>query len=108
MASPLNKFKQISLVFASLFILALATFGQSLNLNKASFQNKNEDQCISAFLVDDLDDDIDTEQVSSFHQLHFIQLPTPFVNLQDQSFTSVAPRSSSPIPFYLKIQNLRI
>jgi len=108
MTKPLNRFKQISLVIASLFILALAVSGQSLNLNKASFQNKNQSECISTFLADDLDDDIDTEQISSIHQLHFIQLPSSFANLQVQSFISIAPQGNSQIPFYLKIQNLRI
>jgi hypothetical protein len=106
MTKPLNKFKQISLVFTSLFIFTLAISGQSINVSKAS-QQKNQGELIAVF-TDDLDDDLDTEQISSIHQLHFIQLPTPFANLQDRTFTSAARHSNSQIPFYLQIQNLRI
>jgi hypothetical protein len=107
MTKPLNKCKRISLVFASLFIFTLAISSQSFNLDKAS-QQKNQGELITTFTDDLDDDDLNTEQISSIHQLHFIQLPTPLTCLQDRTFISVAPSSSSQIPFYLKIQNLRI
>jgi hypothetical protein len=105
MTKPLNKLKRVSLVFASFFIFTWAIAGQSFNLDKAS-QQKNQREFITAF-SDDLDD-VDTEEISCIHQLHFIQLPTPVASLHDRTFTSVVLHSSSQIPFYLKIQNLRI
>jgi hypothetical protein len=106
MTKPLNKFKRISLIFASVFIFTLAVSGQAFNLNKAS-QQKNQGELTATF-TDDLDDDVVTEQVSAIHQLHFIQVLTPFTCVQDRTFNSVVHDSSSQIPFYLKIQNLRI
>jgi hypothetical protein len=104
---PLNKFKQTSLVFASLFILAFSISGQLFSL-KASLQNKNQSQCASAFLVDDPGDDLDIEQIPSIHHTPYTPFPILGSSLQVQSFTFSEPQSSSQIRFYLEIQNLRI
>jgi len=102
-----NKLKQVTLLLASLFIIVAAVAsGQSCSSTKTLFQNKNTEQSISIILDDEVDD-IDAEQISCIYQLHFVQMTFRFATL-NQQFIAVANRSTSPIPFYLKVQNLRI
>lgn len=104
---PVNKFKPVSLLFASLLLLVPSVFSQPNYSKESSFQNKNPDQSIAAVLID-VDDALDTDYYSVCHDLHF----TPLTLLHArQSLQFVQPLASphlSPLPFYLKIRNLRI
>jgi len=101
-----NKFKQISLLFASLFILVFSVVGKSFSSARSSIQNNDQDQSISAMLADD--DALDSDPISNPYQLHFIQHAVLLASLQQQPLPLIANIHFTSVPFYLRIQNLRI
>ena len=107
-SAKVNKFKQISLLFASFFILLFSVVGKPFSSAKSSIQNKDQDQSISAMLVGEVDDALDTDPISNPYQLHFIQHAVPLASLRHQPLPPIANFHFASVPFYLKIQNLRI
>ena len=100
-----KKLKQLSLIFASLFILT-----SSIYFSKPSasyFQNKNQDQSISATLLDVVDDVSEADHFLDFQQASFV--PVEFCQSKLHApVTQCTASLISSIPFYLQINNLRI
>ncbi len=106
--SQVQKLKQFSLVFASLFILVSSfTFGQP-DSTKSSFQNKSIDQSIVALLADDFDEIADTDPFFVYQPNFANAIVSSFENFIGQTLQTTTDARLSQTPFYLKIRNLRI
>jgi|GEM_PF-2202375 len=105
--NQVKRLKQIGLIFASLYILASAVASPLVSINKSNSHN-SQDQTFSIFIDDDIDAAHDIDLSIDFHSWQFIQYTISFYKYEKISFYNAVDFYTSSIPFYLKVQNLRI
>jgi hypothetical protein len=101
-----KQFKQVSLVFASLLVVALSFSFTKLFDSSNSLQKKSVECHFTAIADDDIDDDL-TDPELQFTYTYFLESFRPEQNpIENPQFASGSLHSS--IPCYLKIRSLRI